>query len=466
MTKMFTYMLDNGVKSPLYEQLYNHIKKDILNNSIAAGDKLPSKRMLAAHLKVSVITVETAYEQLASEGYIYSRPKSGFYVNDINKNLSIAPCDITPIPVRENLARSDCLYEFKTNAVDTQNFPFSIWAKIMREILRDKDKELLNKSEPKGLYALRVEIARYLKAYRDINCQPEQIVVGAGSEYLINLVMQLLGKNKKYALENPGYHKIAKILSAYSIDTEYLPLDECGVSMEHLIYSKADVLHVSPSHQFPTGITTPIKRRYEILQWAVQFGGYIIEDDYDSEFRYTGKPVPALQSLDSHSRVIYMNTFAKSLAPSLRISYMVLPWDLVYKFDKELTFYSNTVSCFEQYTLTKFMCDGYFERHINRMRNVYKARIAAVKDCLSHKNIAIKGENTGLHLVLEFDDNTDIAAIVKKAREKSILITDISTYYVKGKPPKPAIVLGYTGISRENIVKAFEILNNIWDIKN
>lgn len=459
---MLTYMLDGSAKAPLYEQLYSHIKNDILAKNIAAGEKLPSKRVLAANLKISVITVETAYEQLISEGYIYSKPKSGYYANDINKNLSIAPTDINPIPVRKNLTRSDYRYEFKTNAVDTKHFPFSVWAKLMREVLRDKDKELLNKSEPKGLYALRVEIAKYLKAYRDISCQPEQIIVGAGSEYLINLIMQLLGKNKKYAVENPGYHKIAKILSAYDNETEYLPLDEYGVSMEHLIYSKADVLHVSPSHQFPTGITTPIKRRYEILQWAVNSGGYIIEDDYDSEFRYTGRPVPALQSLDSHSRVIYMNTFAKSLAPSLRISYMVLPWDLVYKFDKELTFYSNTVSCFEQYTLTKFMSEGYFERHINRMRNIYKARIAAIKDCLTCKSITIKGENTGLHLVLEFDGSTDAAAIVQKAKEKSILITDIDSYYIYGKAPKGAIVLGYTGIGREDIIKAFEILNEIW----
>lgn len=459
---MLTYMLDNNKKTPLYEQLYNYIKNDILSKNILAGEKLPSKRTLAANLKVSVITIETAYEQLLSEGYIYSKPKSGYFVNDIKKELSIAPTDIAPIPIRKNLIRSDYEYEFKTNAIDTTHFPFSTWTRLMREVLRDKDKELLNKSEPKGLYALRVEIAKYLKAYRDISCQPEQIVIGAGSEYLINIIIQLLGKNKKYAVENPGYHKIAKILRAYGNEIEYLPLDECGISIEHLVYSEANVLHVSPSHQFPTGISTPVKRRCEILQWATNSDGYIIEDDYDSEFRYTGKPIPALQSLDSNNRVIYMNTFAKSLAPSLRISYMVLPWDLVYKFDRNLIFYSNTVSCFEQYTLAKFMSQGYFERHINRMRNIYKTRIAAIKNCLAHKNITIKGETMGLHLVLWFNENLNTAEIVRQAKEKSILITDIDSFYVYGKSPKSAIVLGYTGISRENIVKAFEILNNIW----
>lgn len=461
---MFTYMLDYNNRIPIYQQLYEHIKEDILNHIISPEEKLPSKRKLAAHLKISVMTVETAYEQLISEGYIYSVAKSGYYVNDIAKTLSITAVDINPIPVRENLTRSDYIYEFKTNAVDTENFPFSIWAKLMREVLRDKDKELLNKSEPKGLYSLRIEIAKYLKAYRGINCQPEQIIVGAGSEYLINLIIQLLGEDKKYAVENPGYHKVAKILSAYNINTEYLPLDDYGVSMEHLIYSDINVLHVSPSHQFPTGIITPIKRRYEILKWAIETNSFIIEDDYDSEFRYNGKPVPALQSLDNNNKVIYMNTFAKNLAPSLRISYMVLPWDLVYKFDKEFSFYSNTVSCFEQYTLAKFMSGGYFERHINRMRNIYKSRINTIKDCIStlNKNIVIRGENIGLHIVLEFPENTDTELLIKKAKSKGIFLSDINNYYVKGTSPNPTIILGYTGINNKNILKAFDLLKEVW----
>lgn len=465
---MFTYILDAKSKTPIYEQLYNNIKRDILNKTIQNGDRLPSKRKLATHLKISVLTVETAYEQLISEGYIYSVPKKGYFVNNIQKSVSITKSDTVPIPIRENLTRSDFKYEFKTNTVDTENFPFSLWAKLMREVLRDKDKELLNKSEPKGLYALRVEIAKYLKAYRGINCQPEQIIVGAGSEYIINLIIQLLGEDKKYAVENPGYHKIAKILSAYNINTEYLPLDSEGISMEHLIYSEINVLHVSPSHQFPTGIITPIKRRYEILKWAYEKNGYIIEDDYDSEFRYNGKPIPALQSLDNSGHVIYMNTFAKNLAPSLRISYMVLPWELVYKFDNDFRFYSNTVSCFEQYTLTKFMEGGYFERHINRMRNIYKSRINTIKDCISSLNssVSIKGENIGLHMVLEFPQNTDIPNFVSNAKNNGIYISDINEYYVKGRHYCPALVIGYTGINNEDIIKAFNILKKLGLLEN
>ena len=461
---MFTYLLDYKSKVPIYQQLYENIKNDILNKIIVPAEKLPSKRMLANHLKISVMTVESAYEQLISEGYIYSKPKSGYFTNDIQNSVSITASDINPIPVRENLTRSDYIYEFKTNAVDTENFPFSVWTKLLREVIRDKDKELLNKSEPKGLYSLRAEICKYLKSYRVINCQPEQIIIGSGSEYLINLIIQLLGEDKKYAVENPGYHKIAKILKAYNINTEYLPLDDYGVSMEHLIYSDVNVLHTSPSHQFPTGIVTPVSRRYELLNWAIEKNGYIIEDDYDSEFRYSGKPAPALQSLDNNGKVIYMNTFAKNLAPSLRISYMVLPWNLVFRFDKYMQFYSNTVSCFEQYTLAKFMAGGYFERHINRMRNIYKSRISTIKDCLNNTNTKINliGENIGLHIVLEFEKDTNVNEIVNKAKEKGILITNINNYYVTGKHPKPALVLGYTGITNENIIKAFELLNNMW----
>ena len=452
---MLTYMLRSDIKLPLYEQLYNCIKNDIISGEIKPGDKLPSKRVLAGQLKISVITVETAYYQLASEGYIYSKARSGYFVNTIGQEGASIQTDTTLIPIKENITRSDYKYDFGTDSSDTENFPFSVWISIMRRVLHDSSKELLNKCELKGLYALRSEIAAFLKAYRNISCDPGDIVVGAGSEYLLNIIIQLL-KNKRYAVENPGYHKIAKILNSYNAETDFIPLDNQGVCMKPLIYSGAKVLHVSPSHQFPTGITTPIKRRYELLQWAADSNGYIIEDDYDSEFSYSGKPVPALKSLDMGGRVIYMNTFTKSLAPSLRISYMVLPPELSQRFDRELKFYSNTVSCFEQYTLARFMSEGYFERHLNRMRNIYKGRISAIKNTLNSmdEKIVLKGQDMGLHVVLEV--NEDSEKLAKRAEERGVFVRDINRYYVENTHNTPALVLGYTGISKEDIPKGLK----------
>lgn len=462
---MFTCNLDPKSKVPLYQQLYEYIQNSINNGELKAEEKLPSKRKLSQHLKISVITIENAYEQLITEGYIYSKPQKGFYVTDIDNTSPIkAPVhnEFQPVIPEKTLP-----YEFRTNSADINSFPFSTWAGLMREVLRDQDKKLLEKGNPKGLYTLRREIAIYLKAYRNISVSADQIIVGAGSEYLINIILQLLGKNRIYAVENPGYHKIAKIMEANGIEPKYIPLNDDGINMNELINSKANVLHITPSHHFPLGIVTPVKKRNEILNWAYNTDSYIIEDDYDSEFRYTGRPVPALQSLDKGSKVIYLNTFAKNIAPSLRISYMVLPENLAEKYQKEFSFYSNTVSSFEQYTLSKFMAKGNFERYINKMRLIYKQRldtiINSINSCSLKDFVTVKGEKTGLHILLEVNNGMTEKELVDKARENGILLTGMSQFFHEGvHKGKPTVILGYSGIDTVNIEKAFKILEQIW----
>lgn len=446
---LLTYILkNNGI--PIYEQLYEYIKNDIVKGKIQPEEKLPSKRVMADRHSISVITVENAYSQLCAEGYIYSKPRSGYYANSITNNIYLHKSDSDIIPVKEKLIRSDNKYDFGTDGTDTENFPFSVWTKLMRRVMEDNRDQLLARCDPKGVYELRSEIAAYLKAYRNIDCKIEDIIVGAGSEYLMNIIIQLM-EYKRYAIEDPGYGKIAHILDTYGAETQFIPLDGNGVKIKPLIYSGAKVLHVSPSHQFPTGITMPVKRRYELLQWAEDAGGYIIEDDYDSEFFYSGRPIPALKSLDVNGRVIYMNTFAKSLAPSLRISYMVLPRHLTLEFEKELMFYSNTVSGFEQYTLARFMKEGHFERHLNRMRNIYKGRIYAIKQTVKalDRGINVTGENMGLHLILETKENA--AMLAKRAAEKSVYVRDMSSFYKDKTSAENRLVLGFTKISAEDI---------------
>jgi GntR family transcriptional regulator/MocR family aminotransferase len=461
---MFTPTLDTASSTPLYMQLYEYIRCAISDGIIAPNEHLPSKRRLAAHLKLSVITIETAYSQLMAEGYIYSKPQSGYYANDISSAIPTPEHNIPELS--ENTEDFHLPYEFRTNSIDTTSFPFSIWARLMREVLRDNDIELLKKGSPMGLYRLRYEISLYLKAYRNIKATPEQIVVGAGSEYLINIIIQLLGCGKIYAVENPGYHKIASILSANNITTRFIAMDKNGIDCNKLNKSDASVVHITPSHHFPLGIVTPVKRRNEILAWAYNNDCYIIEDDYDSEFRYAGRPIPALQSLDNGNRVIYLNTFAKNLAPSLRISYMVLPPPLAKKYNSKLYFYSNTVSSFEQYTLSLFMAGGHFERYVNRMRLIYKERLDTILSCIENSSlnrlVTVSGDKVGLHVLIIVNNGMNEDELVNTAAKRGVLVNGMTQYYYRGEPKQPTVILGYAGIDKENIKKAFKELEIAW----
>ncbi len=321
---MFTPILDSSQRRPLYEQLYRYIRGEIEAGRLAAGERLPSKRALAAHLKISVVTVEGAYGQLLAEGYLRSEPKRGFFVQAVQEeHRSPAPARTLSVPAPPTPALP---YDFSTSAVDIALFPFATWAKLMREVLSEQAAPLLASPHPQGLPALRRAIAEHLYRFRGIRADAEQIVVGAGSETLIGLLVQLLGREGGYGVENPGYTKTQRILTSCGAAVRPLPLDGQGLRVDALEEAGVRVVHVTPSHHYPLGIIMPVARRQALLRWAEAAPDrYILEDDYDSEFRFSGRPIPALQSLDGGERVVYLNTFAKSLAPSLRISYMVLP---------------------------------------------------------------------------------------------------------------------------------------------
>ena len=369
---------------------------------------------------------------------------------------------IKHIARKNNLAQN---MDLVSNKANPDYFPFSIWTKLMREVINKNDAELMTVSPAGGIFELRNAICNYLKEFRDMNVRPEQVIIGAGTEYLYGLIIQLLGYDKIYAVENPGYKKIAKVYNSNNVECKVVSLDKEGIDIKRLEEIEADVLHISPSHHYPTGIVTSIGRRYEVLGWASRKEtNYIIEDDYDSEFRMTGKPIPTLQSIDMIEKVIYMNTFTKSLSPTIRISYMVLPYKLLDRFYSKLGFYSCTVSNFEQYTLAKFINEGYFEKHIIRMRNIYRNLrdriLDAIKKSRLNDYVKVSEEEAGLHFLLNIKTKLSDKELKALAEKRGINISCISEYYFDDsiKNLEHTLIINYSSIRIEDIDKVINML--------
>lgn len=466
---MLTYSFTNIGSDSLYIHLYKCIKNDIISGSLPAETKLPSKRSFAKNLGISTITVENAYAQLQSEGYIYSLPKKGFYVTKIKPPINNAP-SVSPSVFPTAAPKKDYQFDFVNNKTNPDNFPFSIWAKLIRETISEKSEELMITPPCGGIMELRSAICDHLKAFRNMDVTPEQVIIGAGTEYLYGLIIQLLGFGKTYAIENPSYRKLAQIYQSYQVGYHAIPLDSDGIDVGMLENTAAHVAHITPSHHYPTGIVTSISRRYELLAWASREAGrYILEDDYDSEFRLSGKPIPTLQSIDQSEKVIYINTFTKSLSSTVRLSYMILPRHLLETFYKRLDFYSCTVSNFEQYTLARFLSDGYFEKHINRMRTHYKNvrdnLLTAIRNSSFASHIHIYEEDAGLHFLMQVDTDKNDEELLQIARRHNIHVALLSQYYIEplNNMPEHTLILNYSGLPLNQIPKAVGLLSDIFD---
>jgi GntR family transcriptional regulator/MocR family aminotransferase len=468
---MFTFIPDRAAKTPAYEQLYKFIRAAIESAEIASGERMPSKRKLAAHLKLSKTTIESAYAQLAAEGYIKSVPKSGYFVSKLEP-LAFSgrqKSSFTYTPGPEDGHESGFLYDFRTDAVSLDLFPFATWASIARGVLSAENSGLLKHTHPQGLPALREEISKYLKSYRGISADPGQIIIGAGSEYLFGMAVTLLGRHGVYAVENPGYNKISAILKNNGAKIVHIHLDSYGLDPAQLRACGARVVHITPSHQFPSGTVMPVARRAELLSWAnEQSGRYIIEDDYDSEFRFSGNPIQALQGLDAGERVIYINSFSKSLAPSMRISYMILPPHLMDVYREKFVHNSCTVPSFEQHILCEFMKKGYFERHLGRMRKAYKEKRDALIRALTTGALAGKieiiGQDAGLHFLISVENGMGEAELVRRAKSAGVRVYGLSEYCAGPVPDmgKSTVVVGYSGIGIEEIAKSARLLEKAW----
>lgn len=517
---MLTYALNRTARESLYEQLYRALRLDIESGVLGAGDRLPSKRAFAKHLGVSVVTVEGAYDQLVAEGYVRAVPRSGFYVQEIGPNLTSFSRISTSVEVKvplgdssgaksascrpearisgndgveklEKLARKGApfciahseeglagvspgagrkwLADFTGAMAPEGVFPYAAWARTLRRVLADEsERTVLEASGPQGSPRLRAAIAAHLRGFRGMEVHPDQIVIGSGAQSLYGLLVQLLGRNLAYGVEDPGYPRLTRIYESNDVAVRPIALDGEGPVLEALERARIDVLHCTPSHQFPTGITVPVSRRRSLLEWA-QSGvaapedgaaareirgrsvkassarsRYLIEDDFDCEFRMAGRPVPPLAALDGAGRVIYANTFSKTLGGAFRIGYMVLPEALAERFRDRLGFYACTVGALEQLTLARFMESGDYERHVNRQRTRYRRRLSALIDVLAassagdHLHFANAG--AGLHFLMEVrsveGDERDSATfeerVARRAAIRGVRLAPLGRYRFTG----------------------------------
>lgn len=459
---MLTYDLEQRGSLARYDYLYRCIKGDILCGRLRAGERLPSKRALARHLETAVVTVENAYGQLVAEGYLIAEEKRGYFV---------AMVEAAPLPPRaetsgkpEQAEEGTCLLDLRSGGNGTEGFPFSVWARLMRGVLTERGKALLRAMPNNGVEELRRAIAGHLYQFRGISVKPDQIVVGAGTEYLYNLIVQLLGRECVYGVEDPGYSKAARVYALNGACAVPVPVDRQGVDPDWVEESGVEVLHTSPNHQFPTGVVMPIARRQRLLRWAeAGTNRYLIEDDYDSEFRFTGRPIPTLQSIDGGERVIYINTFSRSLAPSLRISYMVLPNRLLERYRSRLGFYSCTVPAMEQYTLARFLEEGHFDSHVNRMRVYYRGRRDAVLAAIQSSPLAgrcqVMGENAGLHFLIRLDTCRPDGELKGLAEERGIRLMFLSDCQsIQNELHAHTLVVNYPGVELEHWGSVLECL--------
>lgn len=462
--------LDTKSLTPLYQQIEEYLKQEIQEGRLVAGMRLPSSRALSANLLVSRSTIETAYDQLVAEGYIEPVAYKGYYVCEI-EGIYFQKAEYTKqnnpekTEIKQRRKLQKYRYDFALNGIAPESFPTHTWKQLAKQVLSDSTEEIFAQGNPYGEDSFREAIAEYLYHARGVKCEKSQILVGAGNDYLLMVLATLFECNKKVAMENPTYLSAWYDLKHTGCSVCTVKSDEMGICIEELEKTGADVVYVMPSHQFPMGTVMPLKRRMELLRWADENQTYIIEDDYDSEFRYKGKPIPALQGFDKNERVIYIGTFSKSIAPSIRISYMALPKKLMRYYQSRYPF-AVTISKVDQKIVELFLRNGHYERHLNRMRRLYKSKhdwiLRWVKEEMS-EICSCFGEHAGIHLLLRFHNGISENEAVERAKSAGIRVYGLSEFFVQEKKETEAVVLiGYATLTEEEIKEALQILSRIW----
>ena len=456
----------------LYQQIYEHIKNEIREGKLLQNERLPSTRALAEHLQVSRSTASNAYEQLESEGYIISRPYRGYFVCRYEELYHIESVKKERVlsnkqPVEESQYEVD----FSPNGMEQNKFPFSTWSLVYRETLQKYNREIFALGDAQGEPELRETISRYLHASRGMECDASQIIIGAGNDYLLLLLDKIMRKKKNIAMEWISYNRAYQVLKSCGHKIRHVSTDTNGIHVGELNKSDANIVYVMPAHQFPLGIVMPIGRRLELLKWAAEASDrFIIEDDYDSEFRYKGKPIPALYASDRQDKVIYIGTFSKSIAPAIRISYMVLPKGLCHDYHEYAGFFASTVSRIDQHMLNDFIRRGFFERHLNKMRKCYKAKHDLVLEELRDLEpyFEISGENAGLHLLLKPREEHDVLQLKLQAMQKGVRVYPLAELSVSENTIQAGyektILLGYGGLSTEQIRKGIQTIKKAWTV--
>ena len=458
--RQITPELRSDGKNPLYQQLYAYFVGEIRAGRLRPGEKLPSKRDLTAHLSLSRSTVETAYSLLLSEGYIRARPRSGYFVSeDVWFEPSAPPASPAPQPVSEPAQPE---LDFSTAAVDVSRFPYASWAKLYKEVIYQSP-ELLQRGDRQGDLRLREALCGFLADYRGVRCGPEQIVVGAGMEYLSGLLVQLFPPETVFGLEDPGYAAMDRSLRSLGRQIRYLAMDEQGLLPEELERGEVQVAYTTPSHQFPMGCIMPAGRRSRLLKWASEGPErWLIEDDYDSEFRYGARPVPAMQGMDGAGRVIYVGTLSRSLAPSMRLAWLVLPEPLLRRYREVAGHAFSTVSRYEQAVAARFLLEGYYARYLRRLAALYSRRRELLLSALETiEGVSVQGSGGGLHFLLRHASRSE-AELLARAAGEGIALRGLSSYCRALPPQANTVVLGFGGLRDEKIPEATARLRRAW----
>lgn len=456
--------LSQNLQQPLYESVYQQLRDEIITSERQAGDKLPSKRALATQLGISVNTVETAYRQLESEGYVEARPRSGFYV---------LPLEQLPVDRQANPATlhrpepAPLRVDFATGAVDASRFPITIWQRLIRGALARP--EALQRCPSQGDLALRTEIARYLARARGVHCQPEQIILGPGTDYLLGVLSHILPQDCALGVENPVYNRAYLHFSRMGHPVFPVEIDRKGVMVEPLEQLDNVLVYTTPSHQYPLGVSMPMGRRTALLAWCRRGSfRYVVEDDYDSEFRYDTRPLPSLQSIDRDGRVIYLGTMSGVMAPALRISYMILPPQLLERFWAAEAVFPCMVSTLEQLALRDFMAQGYFDKHLNRMRVCYRTKRQTLADLLQPYagKLEIIGMPAGSYLSIRVHNGMTEAELCESARQAGVRVCPISPCFMGGMPARyeRKVLLGFGGLNDAQLAEGVRLLAEAWKL--
>jgi len=460
--------LESKKITPLYIQLYTYFKGEIEGNRLSQGEKLPSIRGLAKSLSISKITVERAYQQLVSEGYIENYDRSRYTANKVDEFI----CKTTPVTVgnkydnRNILKESKVLYDFSSGEMDIDGFDFSLWKRYISKSFLHKER-LVSYGNIKGEEELRTEIAKYVHKSRGVYTDQSQIIIGAGVQNLLSILCSILKpENNSIAFEEPGFKNGRRIFADNNFRIKPIKMKKDGIDMEELVASGENLVYVSPSHQFPTGYIMPISRRNQLLNWAKTNNGTIIEDDYDSEFRYYGRPIPALKGLDTRGNVVYLGSFSKVIPPSIRISYMVLPEKFLDIYHKKSSLYNQAASTIEQLALAQFMSDGHLERQIRKLRKLYyeKSRFFfdAIKNILG-EYVAINENESGLHTILTVKSELQARELSERALKYGCRVAPVEDYYWEVAPEKlPQIILYFSKIPETEMQTAIKCLKDAW----
>lgn len=469
--------LDASDKTPLYHQIYEQIKKEILSGIMPEGMRLVSTRNLARDLQVGRNTVENAYMQLVLEGYVAAVPGSGYVVLTMQHDRfsDKASGNEVPIPrpVKKSARRQPQPYNFDYGTLGAWAFPYKIWRSLTTTVLTEVEEVHQRNPVPhtrdelQGDRELRRELVKQLYRRRGVNCSLEQVIICNGLQPALTTLVRIAPYNHRaVAIENPGYRRARVVFAGNGFTVFPVPVLADGIDMAALEASPAPMVFVTPSRQYPTGVVMSIKKRMELLQWANERGGLIIEDDYDSEFRYKGKPIPSLQSIDRHGRVVYIGSFSKILSPGLRMGYMVLPEWLLAVYHEVFAGYKCSVSWLEQTILARFMAEGHMERHIRKMCLLNKKKHDVLMEAVTEAfgdRICIHGQGAGLHVLLEFPDGRSEAELVRRAAEYGVRVYPGSSMWLEGaQSTASTILMGYGTLLDERIPEAVTLLRQAW----